>query len=301
MRVKPDFSIIIASSCSEIRGKEIRRALRSVSAQDVACELLFVANGANVCQALLAQVREFPGVRSLVLQEGNVSKARFAGVQAARGTFWCFLDDDDELLPGALRRRLEMMRSGVDVLATNGWVRQACGYDVLLVSPGTAARIDVDPVGAFLASNWFASTGPVFRAETVTVRPFDMDRRYFEWTLLFFELVAAGLTFGFDDEPSFVKYENHGGSVSASRAYLDAYLDHLDRLLASRRLMSALTAAQIAILKAKRITALNQRALGQLEVGNLQAAWRAHARCVLLGGWRYLPFTRKLLRLGGLK
>ncbi len=291
--MSPSISIIIASTCSTARHERIRRAVRSVLAQRIPLELIVVANGAHIAQPVLDELGATPGVRVLRQAEGHVSRARLAGLRVARSKFLCFMDDDDELLPGALERRLQQLDSGVDVLATNGWIRVK--QDELMIDPAVAARIEGDPMGTFLEQNWFASTGPVFSAARVDPAWFDMDRRYFEWTLLFFRLFAAGARIRFDPEPSFRKFEDEQDSVSASTAYADAHVAHLEELLGSPALMQRLTPAHHSQLRSRLIKALNQQVVSELARGRRLSAWRVHLRCLGLGGLAYLPFTRKLL------
>lgn len=295
--MKPRISVIVASSCSSARHERIRRCVQSVLSQEVPLELVFVANGAKVSEPILEELRALPELRILRLSEGHVSYARLAGLRAAQAEYLCFMDDDDELLPGAIERRLAQMGPEVDVLATNGWLRVK--HDALMIDAAGAARIQEDPMGAFLEQNWFASTGPVFSAARLDPAWFDMDRRYFEWTLLFFRLFAAAARIRFDPEPSFRKYEDVVDSVSATQAYAQAYVDHLEELMGSPELTCRLTREHRSRLRRKLVAALNERASNELARGCRSGAWRAHWRCLSLGGLDYLPFTRKLLFTAG--
>ena len=74
---------------------------------------------------LSAWRRTFPRTRVERLEEASVAKAQQLGRRSSRTEFFCFLDDDDEYLPGAVSMRLNELRadSSVDVVVTNGFER----------------------------------------------------------------------------------------------------------------------------------------------------------------------------------
>jgi len=97
----PTFSVVIPT---HNRAEILGRALRSVSAQNFEdYELIVVDDGSSdSTPAYLETVR---GPRSLVLRNERglgVSAARNRGAGAASGQWISFLDDDDEMRPGAL-------------------------------------------------------------------------------------------------------------------------------------------------------------------------------------------------------
>lgn len=289
-KTPPRISIIIPTTAERSREAMLERAISSTLSQErVAAQIIVVVNGDRFDGPLVARLRSDPRLVVIQRYEGNVSAARYEGLIAATGEFFCFLDDDDEFLPGALALRAALFTADADVVVTNGFLDEGSG-DAVLVPAAVAARANADPASSFLRFNWFASPGSMFRTATVPPTLFDMRLRHFEWTRLFFALLAAGKVIRFYDCPTFRKFE-HAGSVSRSLEYMAAYPAFL------RELMTLdLNPAVRRALKAKYRTALN--ALSRLEMRRRRrlAAWLAHLRCLLSGGWQYLPYTRHLLR-----
>lgn len=285
---EPMVGVIIPTTCDIRRAAQIHRAIESVlSQQGVAVELLLVVNGAHVDEALYRRLLQSRAA-VIRLPEGNVSQARYAGVLATKAPFFSFLDDDDEFLPGALATRLAAFEPAVDCVVTNGLERGES--DRPLVMPEMAVQIRQDPVQAFMQHNWFASAGSMFRRATAEPELFDIEHRYFEWTWLFFLLVAAGKRVRYVDEMTYRVWKDSPVSASASAEYAMANADLLAALV---RL--PLPPAALAELQRKHQAALNRRSQLHLEQRQRLHAWRAHLACLRAGGWRYLPFTRKLL------
>jgi glycosyltransferase involved in cell wall biosynthesis len=285
---EPMVGVIIPTTCDVRRAPQIHRAIRSVlSQQGVAVELLLVVNGTRVDEALYRQLLQSKA-KVIRLPEGNVSQARYAGVLATHAPFFSFLDDDDEFLPGALACRLASFEPDVDCVVTNGLERDES--DRPLVPATVAQQIPQDPVQAFMQHNWFASAGSMFRRATVEPALFDIDHRYFEWTWLFYLMVAAGKRWHYVDAMTYRVWKDSPVSASASVDYAMANADLLAGLV---RL--PLPPEVLVRLQRKHQAALNRRSQLHLEQRQRLHAWRAHLACLRAGGWRYLPFTRKLL------
>ena len=283
-------TVIIPTGCEARRAALLHRALDSVMGQEgVDVHPVVVVNGARVDEALCASIVARPGVTVLRRDEGNVSAARRAGMRLVDGAYFAFLDDDDEFLPGALRTRAEHLdRDGaVDIVFTNGMVRTTDG-DEPMFPPGQA--LDIKPVETFLESNWFASCGCLFRAARVDASHFETRHVYFEWSDLFFRLVAANRRFAYVDAITFRKYEDHPVSMSRSDTSRLAYPALLAELV-ERPLPHALRAT----LQQRFHRALNNASLLCLTRGKLRRAIGYHAWCLMNGGWRYAPYTRKIV------
>jgi len=282
-------TIIIPTACEARRASLLHRALDSVVAQEgVDVHPVVVVNGPRVDEALCASIVARTGVTVLRRDEGNVSAARRAGMRLVDGAYFGFLDDDDEFLPGALRTRAEHLdRDGaVDVVFTNGRVRTQ-DSDEPMAPAGQA--LDVRPVETFLESNWFASCGCLFRAARVDASHFETRHVYFEWSDLFFRLVAANRRFAYLDAITFRRYEDHPLSMSRTDASRLAYPAFLAELV-ERPLPQKVRAE----LEQRFHRALNNASLLCLTRGNLRGAAGYHAWCLMNGGWRYAPYTRKI-------
>ena len=286
-------TIIIPTACEARRASLLHRALDSVVAQEgVDVHPVVVVNGPRVDESLCASIVARTGVTVLRREEGNVSAARRAGMRLVDGAYFGFLDDDDEFLPGALRVRAEHLdRDGaVDVVFTNGRVRTQ-DSDEPIAPPGQA--LDVRPVETMLESNWFTSCGCLFRAARVDASHFETRHQYFEWSDLVFRLVAARRLFAYVDAITFRKYEDHPVSMSHSDASRLAYPAFLAELV-ERPLPRTVRAA----LEQRFRRALHDASRLCLTRGNLRAAAGYHAWCLMNGGWRYAPYTKKIVATG---
>lgn len=288
----PLISIVIPTSCEATRAEFLHRSLASIASQaGVRTEILLVCNGPRQDAALIDTLTARYGVKTIRLDEGKVSRARYEGLCQAGGDYFCFLDDDDEFLPGGLARRLEIFarHTECDIVVTNGVLRSEAA-EKHLVPPAAAARINADPAAAFFDQNWFASPASMFRAAHVSTEFFDIKFKYFEWTYLFFSLVAAKRQFVFDESLTYRKYEDHPMPVSKSIEYKLAYPDFL---LSLQRLDLGATLRQL--IRRKYVNALNTQAKVHRSQRQLLLAWKAHLRCLGSGGLQFLPFTRRLL------
>ncbi len=270
----------------------LERAIRSVvSQQGVTLEVLVVVNGNRIEPSLLKQLEDNSDLRVLKREEGNVSAARYHGVCSAKSEFFCFLDDDDEFLPGAMLKRLELFEEhpNADVIVTNGYTYT--GRDELHVSVLSAEEINREPAMTLLKMNWFASLAPTFRKATCAASFFNIRYRYFELTYLFFVLISSGKKIVYDASLTYRRFADNPLSSSKSDAYAAFYPTFLQELYAlplEREIKRAING--------KYISALNNLSGSHLSGGRMMAAWRAHLECLRRGGWQFLPYTRHLLK-----
>lgn len=107
--MSPSVSIILPTYN---RAHLIPRAIASVSAQTFAdWELIVVDDGStDDTRALLESYSAQMGERIRIIRQPHVGPcaARNRGIDESRGRFLCFLDSDDEFLPGRLARPLEL-------------------------------------------------------------------------------------------------------------------------------------------------------------------------------------------------
>src|SRR5450432_320321 len=107
MNPEPYFSIVIPLFNRE---KEVLRALKSCLAQDFQAFEVVVVDDASTDQSATV-VEDLQDKRVRLIRHAKnrgVCPARNTGVEAAAGKWIVFLDSDDELLPGFLKRSFEM-------------------------------------------------------------------------------------------------------------------------------------------------------------------------------------------------
>lgn len=287
-------SIIVPTTCELVRSEYISRALRSIESQkcnNIEIEAIIVVNGNKYDLSLLNSFKGNQALKVIQLGEGNVSAARYQGVLESTGEFFCFLDDDDEFLPNSMQKRIELLElhEYADVIVTNGYLFAT--EDQLLVQSDVAKRINREPATAFLDSNWFASPASIFRRNRIENSLFDIQCKYFEWTYLFFLFIANEKIIRYDDSITYRVYQNNLSSASKTEEYIKSHHEFFGLLLEL-----PLSFKIKRTLKEKHVISLNSLSNYYLQKGELENAWAAHLQCFLRGGWRYLPYTRHLIR-----
>jgi len=289
---KVSVSVIIPTICSKTRAVSLTRAIDSVFLSvNLDIQVIVVVNGEKYDLEAIKALEGDSRLTVIMLTEGNVSLARYEGLIKSTGEFFCFLDDDDELLPNGLTLRANFLKNNnaVDVVVTNGFVSNA-GEDIPLVLSDKAEQINANKERAFLEQNWFASCAPLFRASSINPEIFKIDLKYFEWTYIFFLLISHNINIYYISALGYKKYEDNQGSVSKSSEYFLAYPDFLLKLY---DLDLSLNVKKN--VRKKYLTALNALANHELSFGLLRRAWGTHFECITHGGWRFLPFTRHLV------
>lgn len=287
-------SVIVPTVCATERSASLRRAVASalsqVDREEGLVQVILVANGLRVDPELLEEMASTPSVRVVRRPEGNVTAARLAGRRLVLTPYFSFLDDDDELLPGAVEAALTRLTEDprIDIVVSNGYLRHN-GLDTLVVS--NMAQVSADPIGTFLHRNWFLSGAATFRTTTVPESVFDVPTKYFEWTLIGFMLLASGVHFAFIDTPAY-RVNDSTESASKSDEYHDAEVGMLQSLVRQA------TAGRVRRrLRQKLAIACHTQSDRALNAGAILDAWRWHLRSLTcLYGLKHLAYTRHLLR-----
>lgn len=135
---KIDVSVVVP--CYNAAGARLDRAVKSALSQEAAFELLLVDDGST--DATLSQMRAWgrrdARVRALHEENGGVSRARNAGVEAAQGEWVSFLDCDDKLEEDALADLLARTDDAVDMVL---------GSYTVVYEDGRMQRFDPAPGG----------------------------------------------------------------------------------------------------------------------------------------------------------
>jgi glycosyltransferase involved in cell wall biosynthesis len=202
--------------------------LASVASQEgVEWEVIIVDDGSTDGTADYVE-KEWPRFRLIRTENFGVSHARNLGTSTAVGEFIQYLDADDLLLPGKLKRQVRLLSSNptVDAIYSN-WQRLNEQDDGHFLLGEKVCRkfedIDVDPEIAFFSSMWCPTGAYLFRRSFLNRilpwkdwLPVIQDAR-FAW-----DAAAAGARWLHDPDISVLYRQHRSGSVSTTnrRAFL---------------------------------------------------------------------------------
>jgi glycosyltransferase involved in cell wall biosynthesis len=285
-------TVIIATLASADRAAGLRRAIDSVLRDNSSLpEVFVVANGTRYDPALLRELMDRTDIRTAHLAEGSLPGAIAHGVAASSTSYFGFLDDDDEYLPGAVDRRLRALqeRPAAAVLASNGY-RASDGEDRIALK--RLAEVEADPLLALFQENWLPSCGGLFRRSLLPDGLFQGIPALLEWTWVAFHLARAGGSVAVLDEPTF-RIHATAGSESRSPAYVRSLPDTLHRIREESR------RADVRAIVTRHLTqSLYTASAHSLRRGAYRDAWGYHLRCLRLPtGWRFWRHTARLLGL----
>ena len=288
----PQITAIVPSLCEASRRASLMRAISSLLEQSGASVTpLVVVNGNRYDPGLLEELNKRDDLNVLYREKGNLPAAVRAGREHVSTPYFCFLDDDDEYLPGALSTRLApMLRdSSVDVVVTNGY-RSSDGKDTIVVSDFSIAQHA--PLEGLLIQNWLASCGGLYRTAAVPPSMFDPDFRYLEWTLTAFKL-ALEYNVVLLDTPTYRIFDSPQ-SLSKDPAYRFAGVKLIDRILEFD--MAPSVKRKLRIKKGRSLHGLSDHFLHQ---GDPTRAWKYHLASMTTpgGALQYGAYTRKLVAL----
>jgi len=206
------------------------RAIDSVHGQrGVTTIPLIVVNG-DVCDApLVAALHRDARIRIVTTPAADLPGALRLGRSHVDTAFFTALDDDDVLMPTALRVRRDALADRSDHVAvvTNGWRRDAQGDTLHMPSFDAVRR---DPLRTLLDRNWLLPGAWLARTEALEDELFASMPRYLECTYLAVCLATTHRTC-FLDEPTVAWSVDTPGSLSKSRAYLLGLEAGLQRIL----------------------------------------------------------------------
>ena len=285
-------TVIIRSLGQRARRDALRRAVASViSQQGVHAECIVVFNGSDYDRDLIVWTLAQPRTRCLILDGPNKPEATYLGRALVASPFFSFLDDDDELLPGALARRVALMRRfpKTDCLATNGYYTEN-GSTRLLYADARPMQGNGYVQSLLDSRNWLASCGGLFRSDTVKLSYFQDLPKHREWTVVAFR-IASALTVHFEDIPTFCVHST-AESESKKDSYIDAAvvtLDHWMNATNDKRADANYLPAADGLHFRTMCSHYRMR-------GNFPAAWNAYWNAIRSdGGWRYAPYGALLL------
>src|SRR5688572_8920048 len=225
----PDVDVLIVSLCVAERATAIRRAIGTALSQEgVQARVTIVVNGQRFDRELFEALKRQRGVRVLYQTEPSIFLARRYAREEVRAPFFGFLDDDDQLLPGALATRVRALASDAeaDVVVTDGLLSEGLSESLML---GDVAAIRQDPLHSLLARNWLATASALFRTESISPDYFDVTIRSNDMTYLAFRL-ALEKRITFLGVPTYRKTYSPD-SISLTPSWALPSLDTLDKML----------------------------------------------------------------------
>lgn len=284
-------TIIIPTLGLRERAGSLQVAIESALDQTgVQPTVVAVLNGPNQSPEIERALRADTRVTLVVRAASGIPAALAAGRALVATPWFTALDDDDLLLPGALLLRVLALESRPDCAAviTNGYRRNGAG-DELHVRP--EHRVHTDPVRGMLDANWFLPGSWLCRTDMVGVNVFEEMPDFLECTYLGLR-IATEHRIIWRDTPTVVYTVGSPGAVSQSRAYI------MGQVRALRRILTLSLPADVRRVLLSRVAlAYHAAADHDRQSGAVRRAWRWHLASLLQPtGWRYLAYTRHLLR-----
>ena len=250
---------------------------------------IVIANGEHVHPDVIEDLRRRSDIRLSLSAEASFPMALKQGRRLVDTEYFSELDDDDELLPGALEIRLRSLRANpaADMVITRGICRDT-GTDVASANSLEYARSN--PLISILKDNWFYPGSALFRSQAIGGEYFEDIPTYLEWTYLGV-LIARNRKIAFIDDLTFIYHMDNPFSISKKRAYV------LEQPMALRRLLQIdipPTARKLVMRKmAAAFHACSEIALADHDFA---MAWRYHLQSLRgLYGLRYISYTRHLI------
>jgi glycosyltransferase involved in cell wall biosynthesis len=224
-------SVVIAT---RNRARLVGRAIASVRGQTAGdWELICVDDGSTDDTVDVIGAIAEPRLRLLRLPDHRgASRARNAGIEAARGEHVAFLDDDNEWVPQALAALVAPAADGPEgprpdvVYGLTSRLNDATGR----IAPPGRLMPGGDAFGRLLQGwNPMVSSLAVRRTALTAAGGFDDRLPAFEDYDLLLRLAADGARFAGVGRPVLIRHEHHGrGAISGNPERLRAALDALD-------------------------------------------------------------------------
>jgi hypothetical protein len=285
-------TIFLPTKATVSRVACLHRAIKSVlSQQHVQVQLIVIANGPQCNRDLLNALARRSDLQLVYTDKSGFSAALKIGRNLVDTPFFAELDDDDELLPMALATRLHGMNRdpSVDVVVTNGFRRRE-GQDTIAIRDMGSCQSN--PLRRLMDDMWLVPCAALFRTATVTPDFFAAIPPAMEWTYLG-ALLALKRKLLFVDVPTFIYNRDTRDSLSRSKSYLLSTPDAIQKLM-----QIGLPSDIRDLVKKKHVCSLHEVSNRELAEGNVSQAWKWHLRTLTyLYGWRYLPYTRHLVRV----
>jgi glycosyltransferase involved in cell wall biosynthesis len=285
----PLISVLVCTLARKRRAKLLQRALASILEGQQGLGLpVLVVNGTAFDEDLLRRLEARTDIKVIYRAKPSLSAALRAGRKQIETPYFATLDDDDELLPGALAKRLAALTADpkADLVVTNGYYDD--GRMPTHLDYPNLARLGRDPLRSVLEKSWLQSINALYRTDRVTARDFEGMPDYLEWTWLALKLAPRHRIVFLDEptyrlnrhEPDSLSLSHHFGLPPAIRAILALNLPTDVRREFRHRLSASLHEVSD---RARRC-------------GDYGLAWRSHVASLRVQpSLRWLFYTRRLL------
>lgn len=287
----PAVTIIIPTLGLRERAASLQVAIDSALEQPGVCStVIVVLNGPRRSVEVARLLQNDTRITLVTLEARGLPNALIVGRSMVRTPWFAALDDDDLYLPGALLLRVRALEQRAECAAvvTNGYRRSGVG-DELHVKP--TQDVNADPIRSMLEGNWCLPGSWLCRTELVGVSAFEEMPSYLECTYLALR-IASEYPIVWVDTPTVIYNIGSPSAESQSRAYV------LGQVRALRSIMALNLPEDVRrVLRARIADAYHAAADYDRLAGAPRDAWRWHLASLLQpAGWRYLSFTRHLLR-----
>jgi hypothetical protein len=250
---------------------------------------IVVVNGARFHPPLVEHLKARRDIRFLYREEPNPATAAEHGRMMVDTPFFSMLDDDDEVLSGAIPARLAPLleHPHIDAVVTNGYV---CRDGQACVDYPDFLELGREPLAALQFANWLRPCNALYRTATIATDYFRHVPQFLEQTYVAYRL-AMERKIHFLDKLTYRYHVGSPSSVSASERYLLGQPESIRAILTLD-----LPAPIKAGLRRKLCDSHHEICEHALQSGDRAAAWRHHLRSLASGGgYRYLTYTRKLI------
>jgi glycosyltransferase involved in cell wall biosynthesis len=288
---RPIVSVLVCTLARKRRRALLERAIDSILVdQDGLGRPVVVVNGTECDEALRRELQARTDLTLIYRPRPGLSAALIAGRRQVDTPFFATLDDDDQLLPGALATRLAPLLADptTDLVVTNGYYDD--GRSPARLHYQNFMGLAPDPMRSVMEKSWLQSINALYRSERVTAQDLEGMPHYLEWTWLALKL-ARSHTIRFLDTPTYRLNRGEPDSLSFSDAFYLGVPDALRAMLAldlpldvRRELRQRLSAS---------LHDVSDRARRS---GDYRLAWRSHiASLGVRPSCRWLFYTRRLL------
>lgn len=290
---RKNVTVIIPTAGESSRLESLECAIQSALAQDdVNVTPLVMLNGNIHQQSTYQQLSTDARIRFFYDPLPSLPNAVNAARQKVDTEFFCFVDDDDSLIPNTLKLRLApfLRMPDIDAVVANGFRQSSLSGRKPFFN--NFEDNSLNPLKALMSGNWLASCGGLYKTDSIGAEFFDREQKYYEWTYVAFK-IALSRKISFIDVPTFIVNETEG-SLSASENYVAELPLFLKKLANEARNEKEI----YQILKERLARANNSVSNYYLDKNQYQKALYYFGQCLSVypQGLKYMPWGVRFLQ-----